>query len=103
MGLKVRPISPPRRSRQSSPTIDPSPSETLRRKRDGSLRSTAASSESHARLLPIVSNQLRRAMHTAAVKALISAQIIAGVILLIRAAGWLQPLELLVYDELRVA
>jgi adenylate cyclase len=54
------------------------------------------------RRLRLDQGRIARALRSATFKALIGANIFAAGIILIRAQGWLQPLELLVYDALRV-
>ena len=46
--------------------------------------------------------QLRRLLRNTIFRALVCAELITLVIALVRYSGWLQPLELSVYDALRV-
>ena len=48
-------------------------------------------------------DRLARLQRSGPLRALLGAQLIAVLVILIRAQGWLQPLELVVYDTLRVA
>ena len=48
-------------------------------------------------------DRLARLQRSGPLRALLGAQLIAVLVILIRAQGWLQPLELIVYDTLRVA
>src|SRR3984893_4950597 len=63
---------------------------------------TSAVSEPLRRLVP-ARQRIGRLLRSAAFKALIGAHIIVAVIILVRGYGWLQPFELLIYDDLRVA
>jgi adenylate cyclase len=63
---------------------------------------TSAVSEPLRRLVP-VRDRVARLLRSAAFKALLGAHVIVAVIILIRGYGWLQPFELVIYDELRVA
>lgn len=56
-----------------------------------------------ARSRPPLRDWLPRLLRRASVKAFLGAQLIAAAIILVRTEGWLQPLELIAYDELRVA
>src|SRR5437868_6371597 len=55
------------------------------------------------RRLPLHRGHITRLVRSSALKALVGAHIIVAVIILVRGYGWLQPFELLIYDELRVA
>ena len=55
------------------------------------------------RRLPLHRGHITRLVRSPALKALVGAHIIVAVIILVRGYGWLQPFELLIYDELRVA
>ncbi len=54
------------------------------------------------RLAP-VRDRIARILRSAGLKALIGAHLIVAAIIVVRSHGWLQPLELLIYDGLRVA
>jgi adenylate cyclase len=64
---------------------------------------TTTAEQASARPRIAVWERLLRLWRRAAVKALIGAQLVALAVVLVRAQGWLQPLELLLYDTLRVA
>src|SRR5579863_1393370 len=57
----------------------------------------------HTRSLPPLREWLLRLWRRGSVKAFLGAQLIAAAIIMLRMQGWLQPLELIAYDELRVA
>jgi adenylate cyclase len=63
---------------------------------------TAAVGEPLRRLAP-ARDRIARILRSAGLKALIGAHIIVAAIIVVRGHGWLQPFELLIYDELRVA
>jgi adenylate cyclase len=63
---------------------------------------TAAVGEPLRRLAP-ARDRIARILRSAGLKALIGAHIIVAAIIVVRGYGWLQPFELLIYDELRVA
>jgi adenylate cyclase len=63
---------------------------------------SSIASETFGRFLP-ARDRVGRALRSATLKALIGAQIVAAAIILARGYGWLQPLELVVYDTLCVA
>jgi adenylate cyclase len=63
---------------------------------------TAAVGEPQRRLAP-ARDRIARILRSAGLKALIGAHIIVGAIIVVRGHGWLQPFELPIYDELRVA
>jgi adenylate cyclase len=63
---------------------------------------TSTVSEPLSHLVP-VRDRITRLLRSAGFKAAIGAHVIVAVIILVRGYGWLQPLELLIYDELRVA
>jgi adenylate cyclase len=46
---------------------------------------------------------IARLLRSPALRALVSAQLIAALVVLVRTYGWLQPMELAIYDGLRVA
>ncbi|HEV2302017.1 MAG TPA: adenylate/guanylate cyclase domain-containing protein [Stellaceae bacterium] len=52
---------------------------------------------------PPLRDWLPRLWRRASIKAFLGAQFVAAAIILLRMQGWLQPLELIAYDELRVA
>ena len=47
--------------------------------------------------------RIARVLRNPVLRALLSAQLVAALVVLVRAYGWLQPMELAVYDALRVA
>ncbi len=63
---------------------------------------TSTVSEPLRHLVP-VRDRIARLLRSAGFKAAIGAHVIVAVIILVRGYGWLQPFELLIYDELRVA
>jgi CHASE2 domain-containing sensor protein len=63
---------------------------------------TSTISEPLSHLVP-VRDRIARLLRSAGFKAAIGAHVIVAVIILVRGYGWLQPFELLIYDELRVA
>jgi adenylate cyclase len=63
---------------------------------------TSTVSEPLSHLVP-VRDRIARLLRSAGFKAAIGAHVIVAVIILVRGYGWLQPLELLIYDALRVA
>ena len=63
---------------------------------------TSTAIESLRRLVP-VRDRIAHLLRSAPCKALLGAHVIVAVIILARSYGWLQPLELLIYDALCVA
>jgi adenylate cyclase len=61
-----------------------------------------AAGETLTRFVP-VRDWVDRLLHSDILKALVGAHLVVAAILLVRGQGWLQPFELLIYDQLRVA
>jgi adenylate cyclase len=61
-----------------------------------------ATDEASARLVP-VRDQIIRLLRRPGLKALIGTHLVVAAIILVRGQGWLQPFELAIYDQLRVA